>query len=165
VRVGNGIWSVKPSPVSFDDEIGGLAGRPLGLTGGAIASDGPGYNGGCAQSGCIVTGYWQSNLAVPEPMSASLLVSGLLGTGLVWRFRRVPTRKVDEHAFAERDRPGWDLITRDADALSRAGAHTPSAAGRVLAPAPAESSHGSLSALDHRLPRTRREGARKSERG
>jgi len=71
---------------SFANTIGYSG--PFGLNGGQIASDGPGFLGGCAfQSGpCRVTGFWQSDL--PKPMSVSLLLSGLLGLWLVWRFRR-----------------------------------------------------------------------------
>jgi hypothetical protein len=60
---------------AFDDNIG-----PFGLTGGQLASDGT--LGGCGFTQCTVTGYWQSDLAVPEPMSAVLLITGLLGTCL-----------------------------------------------------------------------------------
>jgi hypothetical protein len=65
---------------SFANTIGYSG--PFGLNGGRIASDGPGFLGGCAfQSGtCIVSGFWQSDL--PEPMSASLLLSGALGPGV-----------------------------------------------------------------------------------
>ena len=71
------------------DDIGGLAGPPrtfFGLTGGPIASDGT--LGGCTFTQCIIAGFWQSDLtAVPEPMSAVLLITGLLGTWLASRSR------------------------------------------------------------------------------
>ena len=65
------------------DDIGGLAGPPrtfFGLTGGPLASDHT--LGGCGNTQCTVTGYWQSDLALPEPMSAVLLITGLLATCL-----------------------------------------------------------------------------------
>jgi hypothetical protein len=66
---------------AVNDDIGGLAGRgAFGLTGGPIASDGT--LGGCTFTQCIIAGFWQSDLAVsvPEPISAVLLITGLLGT-------------------------------------------------------------------------------------
>jgi hypothetical protein len=67
---------------AVNDDIGGLAGRgAFGLTGGPIASDGT--LGGCTFTQCIIAGFWQSDLtAVPEPMSAVLLITGLLATCL-----------------------------------------------------------------------------------
>jgi hypothetical protein len=74
---------------AFSDNIGGAAmgGRSFGRFGGPIASDGPGYNGGCVITRCEVTGFWQSDLAVSEPMSAALLLTGLFGFSLVRRHR------------------------------------------------------------------------------
>jgi hypothetical protein len=66
---------------AIDDDIGGFAGRgPFGLTGGPVASDF--ILGGCSDTQCIIAGFWQSDLAVsvPEPISAVLLITGLLGT-------------------------------------------------------------------------------------
>jgi hypothetical protein len=59
----------------------------VGLNGGFIGSDF--MLGGCNLSTCDVTGYWQSDLAisVPEPMSAVLLITGLLGVCLARRCR------------------------------------------------------------------------------
>jgi len=72
---------------AFNDNIGGMAIRgPFGLTGGPLASDGT--LGGCSLTQCTVTGFWQSDLAVPEPMSAVLLITGLLGACLASRSRR-----------------------------------------------------------------------------
>jgi hypothetical protein len=72
---------------TFNDDIGGLAGRgAFGLTGGPLASDGT--LGGCSLTQCTVAGFWQSDLmGVPEPMSAVLLLTGLLGTCLASRSR------------------------------------------------------------------------------
>jgi hypothetical protein len=72
---------------AVNDNIGGLAGRgAFGLTGGPLASDGT--LGGCTNTQCIVAGFWQSDLTqVPEPMSAVLLLTGLLGTCLASRSR------------------------------------------------------------------------------
>jgi len=78
------LTSVSINLDAVNDAIGGLAGPPrtfFGLTGGPIASDGT--LGGCTFTQCIVAGFWQSDLtAVPEPMSAVLLITGLLATCL-----------------------------------------------------------------------------------
>jgi hypothetical protein len=76
---------------AVNDNIGRGAEIPFegafGLTGGPIASDGT--LGGCSNTQCIVAGFWQSDLAVsvPEPMSAVLLITGLLGACLASRAR------------------------------------------------------------------------------
>jgi hypothetical protein len=70
-------------------------GAPFGLTGGYLATD-TDYIDDCPLSTCRITGFWQSDLAVPEPMasllpepmSASLLLSALLGLALVRRSLR-----------------------------------------------------------------------------
>jgi hypothetical protein len=73
---------------AVNDNIGNPPfGRAFGLTGGPIASDG--YLGGCTNTQCIIAWFWQSDLtAVPEPMSAVLLITGLLGACLALRSRR-----------------------------------------------------------------------------
>jgi hypothetical protein len=73
------------------DNIGGLTSLrllPLGLNGGQVATDSP-FLGGCNMltTPCTIGGFWQSDLAVPEPMSAVLLITGLLGTCLASRSR------------------------------------------------------------------------------
>ena len=73
---------------AIDDSIGGMAPErgSFGLTGGPLASDF--ILGGCSDTQCTVAGFWQSDLtAMPEPMSAVLLITGLLGTCLASRFR------------------------------------------------------------------------------
>jgi hypothetical protein len=75
---------------AIDDNIGGLGGHPppfFGLTGGPLASDF--ILGGCSDTQCTVAGFWQSDLAasIPEPMSAVLLITGLLGTCFASRSR------------------------------------------------------------------------------
>lgn len=66
-----------------NDNIGDLTDPhlfPLGLVGGQIAT--MGLLGGCnlLTSPCTIGGFWQSDLAaMPEPMSAVLLITGLLG--------------------------------------------------------------------------------------
>jgi len=79
------LTSVSINLDAINDDIGGLAGLgAFGLTGGPIASDGT--LGGCTFTQCIVAGFWQSDLAaVPEPISALLLITGLLGTCLASR--------------------------------------------------------------------------------
>lgn len=80
--------------ITFDavnDNIGEFAGigrGAFGLTGGPLASDGT--LGGCTFTQCIVAGFWQSDLAaVPEPMSAVLLITGLLGACIASRRQRL----------------------------------------------------------------------------
>jgi hypothetical protein len=72
---------------AVNDGIGGFAvqQRGFGLMGGSLASDGT--LGGCGNTQCVVGGFWQSDLAVPEPISTVLLASGLLGTWLAARSR------------------------------------------------------------------------------
>jgi hypothetical protein len=81
------LTSVSITIDAVNDDIGGAAGPPhvFGLTGGPIASDLT--LGGCGNTQCVIAGFWQSDLVVPEPMSAVLLLTGLLGTGLASRSR------------------------------------------------------------------------------
>jgi hypothetical protein len=74
----------------FNDAIGYLLDPdlfPLGLVSGQIAT--MGLLGGCnlLTSPCTIGGFWQSDLAVSEPMSAVLLIAGLLGTCFAARSR------------------------------------------------------------------------------
>lgn len=71
---------------AFHDDIGGLAGGSFGLTGGRIATDT--LLGGCIASQCLVAGFWQSDLPMPEPASALLLAAGLFTAWLGRRRRR-----------------------------------------------------------------------------
>jgi hypothetical protein len=56
----------------------------LGLAGKAGPDD---VFGGCLMALCTVTGFWQSDL--PEPMSAIMLLSGLLGLALARQYLRL----------------------------------------------------------------------------
>jgi hypothetical protein len=47
--------------------------------------------GGCSCTQCTVAGFWQSDLPVPEPTSAALLVSAVFGFALVRGYRRERT--------------------------------------------------------------------------
>jgi len=77
---------------TVNDNIGGGAGGTFGPFGGPIASDGPGTLGGCVDTQCRVTGFWQSDLSLPEPMSAILLLTGLFGTWVTGRYRYAAAR-------------------------------------------------------------------------
>ena len=73
---------------AINDMIGGF-GRAFGPFGGPIATDF--ILGGCENSQCDIAGFWQSDLAVPEPSSASLVLAGLIGAWFSKRRRR-PSR-------------------------------------------------------------------------
>jgi hypothetical protein len=80
-EVGGSLTSISITVDGFNDSIRGF------LAGADIGSDDT--YGGCTFGRCRVTGYWQSDLAVPEPLpepiSAVLLITGLLGTCLASR--------------------------------------------------------------------------------
>jgi hypothetical protein len=56
---------------------------------GWIATDTPDL-GGCSffTEGCVITGFWQNDLAVPEPSSVSLILVGLFGAWFGKRYQR-----------------------------------------------------------------------------
>ena len=77
------LTSVDINVAGFNDDIGTFAGRfSFGLTGGALASDN--VLGGCFDTQCVVSGFWQSDLAVPEPMSAVLLITEIIAAWLAF---------------------------------------------------------------------------------
>ena len=56
---------------------------------GFVATDTEGLGGCTFNNGtCEITGFWQSDLAVPEASSASLVLAGLLGAWFTKRYRR-----------------------------------------------------------------------------
>ena len=81
--------------INFDavnDNIGGLPDRPFGPFGGPVATDRENLGGCSINSGsCAITGFWLSDLALPEPSSASLAVAGLIGAWLTRRLRATKT--------------------------------------------------------------------------
>jgi hypothetical protein len=57
---------------------------------GFVATDTEGLGGCTINNGsCEITGFWQSNLAVPEPSSATLVLAGLFGAWFGKRYRRL----------------------------------------------------------------------------
>jgi hypothetical protein len=88
------VWSATSSGLSIalsldavNDNVGGQAsiGRPFGSFGGPIATDSPDL-GGCNFTQCEITGFWQSDLPLPEPISSvGLFLTGLFGTWLARR--------------------------------------------------------------------------------
>lgn len=98
-------WSATTSSLAisiiFDainDSVGLPIGRPFGSSGGPIATDF--ILGGCENTQCVLTGFWQSGLVLPEPSSASLIVGALLG---VWFRRRLrPSKTSPARALAAR---------------------------------------------------------------
>ena len=83
-EVGGELESIALNALSDMDQIGYRG--SFGLTGGVFGSDGTVDD--CFFAQCVATGFWQSNLPVPEPMTTSLLLSGLLGLALTRRFLR-----------------------------------------------------------------------------
>jgi hypothetical protein len=88
-------WAATPdSPeIRVDILTSSIAEAHLGVFGGRIATDF--ILGGCENSQCQITGFWQNDLAVPEPSSASLVLAGLFGVwfGKRYRRRRRPNRR------------------------------------------------------------------------
>jgi hypothetical protein len=95
-------WSATASELAirifFDainDNIGGHnigeGGQAFGRFGGAVATDRERL-GGCniLNGTCELTGFWQSDLVLPEPSSASLILAGLFGA---WLTRRKLAKK------------------------------------------------------------------------
>jgi len=82
-----GVLDISIALETQNSNLGTLFGsaRPFGPTGGVFA----GMSGdGCGLgSNCVLTGYWQSNL-LTEPISAIMVLSGLLGLALARRFLR-----------------------------------------------------------------------------
>jgi hypothetical protein len=83
-----GVLGISIALETQNSDLGTLppaSGSPFGPTGGNFA----GMSGdGCGLgSNCVLTGYWQSNL-VTEPISAIMVLSGLLGLALARRFLR-----------------------------------------------------------------------------
>ncbi|MGH7100382.1 MAG: hypothetical protein ACREE4_22430 [Stellaceae bacterium] len=65
--------------------------QPFGVTGGWISSDGS--LGGCGNTQCLVTGYWQ-DAVLPEPASGALFLGALFGLGCIcWRSRTAAHRR------------------------------------------------------------------------
>jgi hypothetical protein len=81
-EVGGQLESISLNALSVNYQIG----PGFGLTGGRFGSDF--FVDNCVDAQCFATGFWQSDLPVPEPMSASFLLSGLLGLALTRRFLR-----------------------------------------------------------------------------
>jgi hypothetical protein len=93
-EISGGLNDVSISLLTGDFDVGnafnissGGPGTPFGLTGGRIIAGHTQFDNCPELTTCDITGFWQSNL-VPEPMSASLLLSGLLGLALGRRYLR-----------------------------------------------------------------------------
>ena len=78
-EVAGQLTAVSVNYLDIANEVGFGSGA-FGLTGGGIGSDS--NIDGCGFGLCMVSGYWQS---VPEPGSAILLLSALLGFGMLRR--------------------------------------------------------------------------------
>jgi hypothetical protein len=58
-------------------DVGMPFNQTFGLQGGGITTDS--LNSGCNDAACLITGFWQSDLPMPEPNSLAILATAFLG--------------------------------------------------------------------------------------